>query len=127
MFFLILFVVLLCVLFVYFVLGSFVRYQGGIHHCPEVLPHYTVWCRLFRLFVRLVTCGRVNLAAAGSSFGNYYDRYNTSPIVEAYSYDEGWGVSAPLPSRPEKESANNLRAADDEDFDAVVVPSKQAA
>lgn len=54
----IVFLVLGILFAVYFVVGSLVRYQGGLHRCPEVLPNYRLWCGVFGLCIRVFTCGR---------------------------------------------------------------------
>ncbi|CCW62525.1 unnamed protein product [Phytomonas sp. EM1] len=52
------FVVASLFLLLYFVVGIFVRYRGGLHRFPEVLPNYIFWCKLFSGVVRILTCGR---------------------------------------------------------------------
>ncbi|KAK7194177.1 hypothetical protein NESM_000331600 [Novymonas esmeraldas] len=47
-----------CIGALYFIIGIAVRYHSGLHHCPEVLPNYRVWCSFVNVMARVVTCGR---------------------------------------------------------------------
>ena len=56
-------IIFIVVVFVaYLVAGSCVRYRSGIRTCPEVLPNFIMWRRLYELGHRavmcVVTCGR---------------------------------------------------------------------
>lgn len=59
------FIVLGALLATYFIVGSLVRYHGGLHHCPEVLPNYQFWCAVCNFFLRVFTCGRCRLSVGG--------------------------------------------------------------
>lgn len=55
-------VVAVCLLGVYFAVGTLVRYRKGLRHCPEVLPNFTFWRRLWYALrdgvCYIVTCGK---------------------------------------------------------------------
>jgi len=57
----------LAFLFVYFVVGTLVRYNKGLRRFPEVLPNYRFWRSLALgiadLFLCLVTCGKKRTGA----------------------------------------------------------------
>lgn len=63
----------------YFVIGIAVRYHSGLHHCPEVLPNYRLWCGILDFCARVATCGRWRVS---------FDRSNRASGI------------AVLPSRP---------------------------
>lgn len=55
-------IVAACVAVVYFAVGIAVRYHSGLHHCPEVLPNYRLWCGVLAFVARVATCGRWRLS-----------------------------------------------------------------
>ncbi|EPY25235.1 hypothetical protein STCU_06775 [Strigomonas culicis] len=74
------FIVVGSLLAAYFLVGSLVRYHGGLHRCPEVLPNYRFWCGLVALLLRLLTCGRVQL---GVPQRYYTDEYHHQSVVRS--------------------------------------------
>ncbi|RNF04917.1 putative transmembrane protein [Trypanosoma rangeli] len=94
-------------LLIYFVVGSIVRYNKGIRHCPEVLPNYRFWLGLVQGFLVLITCGC------------FKPRCPLHSDACRYGGRRGAGHNSVLPSRPRRArhlTFEALQSDGDDDF-----------
>lgn len=83
----------------YLILGTVVRYRGGIRTCPQMLPHYQFWSGAARRVadgvLYVVTCGKhVPKRERGptlpddAEFGTVADDGDNMPLNDGVSDDD---------------------------------------